>query len=106
MTLDPDAGEVFGWVGLNDTGEHYVAATGIYDYFWSLSRETREKLIWGWIESLEYYLDPEVAAKVQENVTEGDLVYYIHDEVVEGKPSSGPPAPPGLGVVIPFPKKP
>ena len=30
---------IFGWMGLKDNGSHYVSATGLYDYFFSIEKE-------------------------------------------------------------------
>ena len=103
MTFNPDEGEVFGWVGISDSDDGYLAATGIYDYFWSLKQETREKLIIGWVEALESYLDPEVAERVQNRITGGDLIYFEGEEIIEERPSSKKTSKPGI--VLQFPTK-
>ena len=56
---------IFGWIGLKDNGSHYVSATGLYDYFWSIKQETREKILNGWITALEAYLDPEFEKRLE-----------------------------------------
>jgi hypothetical protein len=85
---------IFGWMGLKDNGSHYVSATGLYDYFFSIEKETREKILEGWIAALEAYLEPGFEKRIEES--EGGVIYVSESsESVEDKP---------VGNVIPFPK--
>jgi len=43
---------IFGWIGLKDNGSHYVSAAGLYDYFFAIKKETRDKILEGWIVAL------------------------------------------------------
>jgi len=68
---------VFGWIGLRDKGNHYVAAVGLYDYYWSLKDETRAKVLAGWIQALEVFQDPEFAKKLTTRQDEDGEVLYV-----------------------------
>ena len=85
---------IFGWIGLKDNGSHYVAAAGLYDYFWAIKDETRVKIISGWIKALEAYISEDFNI---DDIVPDDGVLYISscEDSVEDKPS---------GNVIPFPK--
>tara|TARA_R110002126_G_scaffold286448_1_gene438318 strand:+ start:386 stop:682 length:297 start_codon:yes stop_codon:yes gene_type:complete len=85
---------IFGWVGLKDNGSHYVSATGLYDYFWSIKQETREKILEGWITALEAYLDPDFEKRL-EDIEDGIIYVSESSESVEDKPTDN---------IIPFPK--
>lgn len=74
---------IFGWIGMKDNGDHYAAVSGIYDYFWSLKPETREKMIYGWIEALEAFLDPDFEENLDEFAT--GLTYVNISSPVEEK---------------------
>lgn len=87
---------VFGWVGLKENSDHYVSATGIYDFFWTLQEETRVKIIHGWIEALEAYLDPEFDKQFPVGVEEGAIYISENSSSVEDKTSAN---------IIPFPRK-
>lgn len=56
MSFIPDE-NMFGLLGLKENPENYTAVVGLYDYFWALKPETREKMIEGWIEALQAYLE-------------------------------------------------
>ena len=86
---------IFGWVGLKDNGDHYISAVGLYDYFWALKEDTRNKILEGWITAIEAYLDPDFAKQVV-NAEEGIMYVSESIESVEDKPSAN---------VIPFPKR-
>lgn len=73
---------VFGVLALTDTGESYVSLVGLYDYFWALRADAREKLVAGWIEGLEVFTDPNFEPLVKEGIT-GDLFTYTSDLVIE-----------------------
>jgi len=85
---------IFGWIGLKDNGSHYVSAAGLYDYFFAIKKETRDKILEGWITALEAYLDPGFEERMEESE---DGIIYISESAdsVEDKPS---------GNIIPFPK--
>ena len=85
---------IFGWIGLKDNGSHYVAAAGLYDYFWAVKDETRVKIISGWIKALEAYISEDFNI---DDIVPDDGVLYISscEDSVEDKPS---------GNVIPFPQ--
>lgn len=74
---------VFGVVGLADNGDHYSSMAGLYDYFWALKPDTREKMILGWIEALENFLDPIFDEHVLD--LEGELYVVKSLERVEEK---------------------
>jgi hypothetical protein len=85
---------IFGWIGLKDNGSHYVSAAGLYDYFFAIKKETRDKILEGWIVALEAYLDPEFEDRMEE--AEDGIIYVSESsESVEDKPT---------GNIIPFPK--
>ena len=86
---------IFGWIGLKDNGSHYVSAAGLYDYFFAIKKETRDKILEGWISALEVYLDPEFEERVEKEA-EGGIIYVSESpDSVEDKPT---------GNIIPFPK--
>lgn len=90
MFIEPE--NVFGWLGLKDNGDHYVAAVGLYDYFWALDEETRKKILNGWMEALEAYHNPdffETGTKIDDCI-----IVSQSEESVEDKPSAN---------IIPFP---
>jgi hypothetical protein len=91
---DTEDENIFGWVGLKDNGNHYVSATGLYDYFWSIKQETREKILRGWITALEAYLDPEFEKRL-EDVEDGIIYVSESSDSVEDKTNDN---------VIQFPK--
>jgi hypothetical protein len=92
---DDSEENIFGWVGLKDNGDHYISAVGLYDYFWALKEDTRNKILEGWITAIEAYLDPDFAKQVV-NAEEGIMYVSESIESVEDKPSAN---------VIPFPKR-
>jgi len=92
---DDNEENIFGWVGLKDNGDHYISAVGLYDYFWALKEDTRNKILEGWITAIEAYLDPDFAKQVV-NAEEGIMYVSESIESVEDKPSAN---------VIPFPKR-
>ena len=95
MFEDDNEENIFGWVGLKDNGDHYISAVGLYDYFWALKEDTRNKILEGWITAIEAYLDPDFAKQVV-NAEEGIMYVSESIESVEDKPSAN---------VIPFPKQ-
>lgn len=95
MFEDDNEENIFGWVGLKDNGDHYISAVGLYDYFWALKEDTRNKILEGWITAIEAYLDPDFAKQVV-NAEEGIMYVSESIESVEDKPSAN---------VIPFPKR-
>lgn len=95
MFEDDSEENIFGWVGLKDNGDHYISAVGLYDYFWALKEDTRNKILEGWITAIEAYLDPDFAKQVV-NAEEGIMYVSESIESVEDKPSAN---------VIPFPKR-
>jgi hypothetical protein len=94
---DPEE-NIFGFVGLKDNGTHYVSSTGLYDYFFKLKEDTREKIITGWIASLQTYLDSDFLEDVGLHGNDEGLIYVSEDTtVVEEKVIADN--------VVPFPKK-
>ena len=93
-TGDVQDENIFGWIGLKDNGSHYVAAAGLYDYFWAVKEETRTKIITGWITALEAYLSEDFDI---DNIVPDDGILYISacEDSVEDKSTDN---------VIPFPK--
>lgn len=85
MRIENEDENVFGWLGLKENPDSYQSATGVYDYFWEISQETRDKIINGWIDSLRAYLDPEVAV-LMESAT-GTCYVSVSDNPVEDKPA-------------------
>ena len=47
MRIENEDENVFGWLGLKENPDSYQSATGVYDYFWEISQETRDKIING-----------------------------------------------------------
>ena len=86
---------IFGWIGLKDNGSHYVSAAGLYDYFFAIKKETRDKILEGWISALEVYLDPEFEERMEKEAEEGIIYVSESPDSVEDKPT---------GNIIPFPK--
>jgi hypothetical protein len=87
--FEDDQGEnVFGYIGLKDNGDHYVSAVGLYDYFWTLKEETRNKILEGWITAIEAYLDPEFAKEIINAPQEGIVYISQASESVEDKPTA------------------
>ena len=94
MFEDDNEENIFGWVGLKDNGDHYVSAVGLYDYFWSLKDDTREKILLGWLTAIEAYLDPDFNKQLV-NAVDGIIYVSESSETVEEKPMAN---------IIPFPK--
>jgi len=86
---------IFGWIGLQDKGDHFVSAAGLYDYFWALESEKRTKILEGWITAIEAFLEPEFNDNSL-GKTKGVLYVSACEARVEEKPS---------GNVIPFPAR-
>lgn len=75
---------IFGYVGMLDKKTHYIPAMGVFDFFWTLRPATREKILQGWIASLQALaekkdFEPESIA--------GALLVFPHEEIVEHKES-------------------
>lgn len=85
---------LFGWIGLKDNGDHYVAAVGMYEYFWALDEETRKKILNGWSAAIEAYHDPKF---VSEGKQLNDYILVSESsDVVEEKHGAD---------IIPFPTR-
>ena len=83
---------VMGWVGLKDNSSHYSSSAGLYDFFWLMGYDTRKKIIDGWKEALDDFLDPDWEPRTEDGtvyVTEGE-------EIIEHKIDAK---------IIPFPSK-
>jgi hypothetical protein len=93
MFVDPEE-NLFGWVGLKDNGDHYVAAVGLYEYFWTLDEGTRKKILDGWTQAIEAYRSPDFFENSKH--VDGYILVSECDEVVEEKPDAD---------IIPFPVK-
>lgn len=88
---------MFGIFGLKDNPENYTAVVGMYDYFWALKPETREKMILGWIESLETFLEEDYTDMLSE-YSEG-IIIMAESHSVEDKDID-------FSNVVPFRRKP
>lgn len=100
---------VFGMLGLTDDGTSYVSIAGIYDYFWALKPEARLRLVQGWIQGLETFINPLFIDEQAPEDFSGALFVFKSDFVVEEKeniPEIVVEEERPKGVVVPFrPKK-
>ena len=83
-----DDNTVMGWLGLIDNESHYSASSGVYDFFWLMSYDTRKKVINGWKEALDQFLDPEFSPTTEEGIvyiTEGSkpIEHKIDAQIIQ-----------------------
>lgn len=81
MTIEES--NIFSFAGIVETPEAYYGAIALYDYFWILKPELREKLIRSWISTLEKTLEEDYLEKVAPTYAEGIAIVMVAEEPIE-----------------------
>lgn len=87
-----DDSNMFGYQGILDRKTHYVPAVGIFDHFWALRQSTRDKILEGWIVTLQTILDNK---EFEPEEICGNVLMFTNESVVEEKESDN---------IVPFPQ--
>lgn len=79
-----DDSNMFGYQGILDRKTHYVPAIGIFDHFWALRQSTRDKVLEGWIVTLQTILENK---DFEPEEICGNVLMFTNESVVEEKES-------------------
>lgn len=79
-----DENNMFGYHGVLDRKTHYVPAIGMFDHFWALRTSTRNKILEGWINTLQTILDNE---EFEPEEIVGNVLMFSNEDVKEEKES-------------------
>jgi hypothetical protein len=77
-----DENNMFGYQGVLDRKTHYVPAIGMFDHFWALRTPTRNKILEGWITTLQTILENE---EFEPDEIVGNVLMFSNEDVKEEK---------------------
>lgn len=84
--MDFEDQNIFMVGGVMSNSESWLAAIGLYDYFWGLTPEVQHKMLVSWRDNLDLLIeDADHLAKADPAEVEGNLVIIVDKEIIEDR---------------------
>lgn len=84
--MDFEDQNIFMVGGVMSNSESWLAAIGLYDYFWSLTPEVQQKMLLSWRDNLDLLIeDSDLLASADPAEAEGNLVVIVDKDVIEDR---------------------
>jgi hypothetical protein len=84
--MDFEDQNIFMVGGVMSNSESWLAAIGLYDYFWSLTPEVQQKMLLSWRDNLDLLIeDSDLLASADPAEAEGNLVVIVDKDVIEAR---------------------